>query len=227
MLMMLPYPDYASPSGWFHALVCSTIVVQSMKRKDLERELKDAGWWFLRHGGNHDTWTNGHEIEQIPRHREIGENLAKKIVRRAKQSPEKGGQMILEAKIEKDGKFLSVDFAALDAGTQGHDLKELLRMAKDLVKEFCDRPAVISVSLSAAKVVEVEVSPSSAIIPAILRRQREKSGLSSREVTARLGEKSPSSYSSYELGKRVPSAEKLDELLDAVSKHDKLKIRVG
>lgn len=135
--------------------------------------------------------------------------------------------MILEAKIEKDGKFLSVDFAAIDAGTQGHDLKELLEMAKDLVKGFCDRPAEISVSQRTAKIIEVEVSPSSAIIPAILRRQREKSGLSSREVTALLGEKSPSSYSSYELGKRIPSAEKLEELLEAVSKQDKLKIRVG
>jgi hypothetical protein len=136
--------------------------------------------------------------------------------------------MILEAKIEKDGKFFSVDFAAIDAGTQGHTVLELLEMTKDLVKGFCDRPAEISVSLKANnKIVEVEVSPSSALIPAILRRQREKSGLTSREVTSILGEKSPSSYSAYELGKRVPSAEKLDDLLEAVSKQDKIRVRLG
>mgnify|MGYP001559136908 CR=1 FL=1 len=136
--------------------------------------------------------------------------------------------MILEAKIEKDGKFFIADFIAIDAATQGHSVPELLEMAEDLVRGFCDRPADISVSLKGKnKVVEVEVSPSSAIIPAILRRQREKSGLSSRDVTSILREKSPSSYSAYELGKRVPSAEKLDELLEAVSKQDRLKVRVG
>jgi len=63
-----------------------------MKRRDLERELKDAGWRLLRHGGNHDTWTNGHEIEQIPRHSEIGEMLAKKIVKRVRNNPPKKEQ---------------------------------------------------------------------------------------------------------------------------------------
>jgi len=135
--------------------------------------------------------------------------------------------MILEAKIEKDGKFFMADFAAIDAGTQGRNIKELLEMVKDLVKGFCDRPVDVSAILKSAKKIEVEVFPSSAIIPAILRRQREKSGLSSREVTKLLGEKSPSSYSSYELGKRIPSAEKFEELLDAVSKQDRLKLRVG
>jgi mRNA interferase HicA len=60
-----------------------------VKRRDLEKELKDAGWWFLKHGGNHDTWTNGHEIEQIPRHSEIGENLARKIIKRVQANPPK------------------------------------------------------------------------------------------------------------------------------------------
>lgn len=56
-----------------------------MKRRDLERRLKDAGWSFLRHGGNHDVWSNADgEVEAIPRHSEINENLARAILRRAK-----------------------------------------------------------------------------------------------------------------------------------------------
>jgi len=58
-----------------------------MKKRDLEAALKDRGWYFLRHGGNHDTWTNGQEIEQVPRHREVNENLAKKIIRVADRYP--------------------------------------------------------------------------------------------------------------------------------------------
>ncbi len=54
-----------------------------MKKKDLEKKLGRFGWFFLRHGGKHDVWTNGNEQEQIPRHREINERLAKKILRTA------------------------------------------------------------------------------------------------------------------------------------------------
>lgn len=54
-----------------------------MKKRDLETELKRPGWYFLREGGNHEVWTNGRETEPIPRHREIDERLAGKIIRRA------------------------------------------------------------------------------------------------------------------------------------------------
>jgi len=57
-----------------------------MKRKQLENELKKLGWWFLRHGGNHDIWTNGFGQEPIPRHNEINEKLARSILRKAKKS---------------------------------------------------------------------------------------------------------------------------------------------
>jgi len=56
-----------------------------VKRRDLERALKDLGWYFLRHGGNHDRWTNGNETEEIPRHREINENLGRKILKTAQR----------------------------------------------------------------------------------------------------------------------------------------------
>ena len=58
-----------------------------LKRRELERELKNLGWWFMRHGGNHDTWTNGIDLEQIPRHNEINEYLARKILRIAASNP--------------------------------------------------------------------------------------------------------------------------------------------
>ncbi len=42
------------------------------------------GWWKLRESGNHEIWTNGTIEEQVPRHREINENLARKILKTAK-----------------------------------------------------------------------------------------------------------------------------------------------
>jgi len=55
-----------------------------MKRKELEKALKQSGWWLLRHGGNHDIWTNGERQEPVPRHNDINEKLAHSILRKAK-----------------------------------------------------------------------------------------------------------------------------------------------
>jgi len=58
-----------------------------MKKRDLEKRLSRFGWWFDRHGGNHDLWTNGYIFESVPRHAEVNEMLAKKILRRAENNP--------------------------------------------------------------------------------------------------------------------------------------------
>ena len=53
-----------------------------MKRRDLIKKLEQNGWWFLRHGGNHDIYTNGKRSEPISHQREIDEILAQKILKR-------------------------------------------------------------------------------------------------------------------------------------------------
>lgn len=60
-----------------------------MKKRDLEKQLKAFGWRFDKHGGGHDHWTNGKDFESIPRHTEVNENLAKKILKTAKNNPAK------------------------------------------------------------------------------------------------------------------------------------------
>jgi mRNA interferase HicA len=56
-----------------------------MRRVELERRLRALGWWILRHGGRHDVWTNGEGQEAVPRHREIHEQLARRILERARR----------------------------------------------------------------------------------------------------------------------------------------------
>jgi mRNA interferase HicA len=58
-----------------------------MKRRELEEQLRRCGWWLLRRGGRHDVWTNGEATEAVPRHAEINELLARKILRRARGAP--------------------------------------------------------------------------------------------------------------------------------------------
>ena len=54
-----------------------------MKNRDLILKLKKNGCVFLRHGGNHDWYHNPktNVCQPIPRHREINERLARKIIK--------------------------------------------------------------------------------------------------------------------------------------------------
>jgi len=54
-----------------------------MKRSDLVGLLKENGWYLKRSGGNHDIYAKDNKRIPIPRHTEIKEGLAKKILRDA------------------------------------------------------------------------------------------------------------------------------------------------
>lgn len=53
-----------------------------MKNRDLIKKLEKAGFELKRHGSDHDIYKRGSDEEQIPRHREINEKLAKAILRK-------------------------------------------------------------------------------------------------------------------------------------------------
>ena len=57
-----------------------------MKRRELERRLRVAGCYLKREGSSHSIWINPKHgiIETIPRHTEIKEPLAKKILKNLK-----------------------------------------------------------------------------------------------------------------------------------------------
>jgi mRNA interferase HicA len=54
-----------------------------VKRRDLISELEHAGCTLLRRGGKHDIYHNPKtgKSQPVPRHREINEILAKKIIK--------------------------------------------------------------------------------------------------------------------------------------------------
>jgi predicted RNA binding protein YcfA (HicA-like mRNA interferase family) len=57
-----------------------------VRRRELERRLRELGWSRARHGGRHDVWIHAEEKRTIyvPRHAEINERLARAILRSAK-----------------------------------------------------------------------------------------------------------------------------------------------
>lgn len=53
-----------------------------VQRNKLEKQFKKNGWYFVRHGGNHDIWSNGILKTQIPRHPKISDELAKGLIKK-------------------------------------------------------------------------------------------------------------------------------------------------
>jgi mRNA interferase HicA len=57
--------------------------LQSDEKKELERKLRIAGYYLKREGNSHSLWINPKtgSIETVPRHSEIKEPLARKILK--------------------------------------------------------------------------------------------------------------------------------------------------
>lgn len=55
-----------------------------MKRRILIKLLEEKGWYLKRNGGDHDIYTDGNKCEPIPRHPDINERLANKIIKKHK-----------------------------------------------------------------------------------------------------------------------------------------------
>jgi mRNA interferase HicA len=63
------------------------VYIGRVKRKELERRLRELGWTLQRHGGKHDVWVSidGSFTEYVPRHPDVNEKLARAILRRAEE----------------------------------------------------------------------------------------------------------------------------------------------
>lgn len=126
--------------------------------------------------------------------------------------------MRLSGRVYKDGKFWLAEVPILDAMTQGHTKKEALAMVEDLLETLANRPG-FSVTTHPVTKENFEISSpdTRGLVSLLLRRQRERSGLSLAEAAGRLGAKSRNAYARYERGTSGLTVEKLNELLQAVS----------
>jgi hypothetical protein len=81
-LYLLEIAEKLKKSLRMYTLLCTLIQV---KRRDLERQLKDLGWWEIS-GAKHGKWTNGTQVTMVPRHSEVVEWTARGIIKFAKQN---------------------------------------------------------------------------------------------------------------------------------------------
>jgi transcriptional regulator with XRE-family HTH domain len=123
----------------------------------------------------------------------------------------------LKGRIWREGKRWLVEVPILDALTQGRTEPEALRMLVDLLETMADREGFrVTVSRGPGAALEVGSNSPAALVAVILRRQREKHGLSLADVARRLGASSKTAYARYEQGGSVPTVSKFFELLTAV-----------
>src|SRR5215510_4366357 len=126
--------------------------------------------------------------------------------------------MRFAGRICKDGKFWLAEIPILEAMTQGRTRKEAFAMVADLLETLVDRPGfTVHEHPGEDDHFEVSAFHMRRLVSLLLRRQRERSGLSRADPAARLGAKSRNAYARYERGNSLPTVEKLDALLHAVS----------
>jgi predicted RNase H-like HicB family nuclease len=126
--------------------------------------------------------------------------------------------MRFQGKLQRHGQRWLAEVPVFDAMTQGRTRAEALDMIADWFATMVER------SRFAARVVnardsdfEIAVDDTGPMISLLLRRQRQRSGLSLKAVAERLGAKSRNAYARYEQGVTAPTVEKLAELLKAIA----------
>lgn len=143
--------------------------------------------------------------------------------------------MELEGKIWKSKKHWIVEVPSLDAMTQGRTRKEALEMIQDLIKEMLINyfPNELKVNFKTSvidyknKLIGILSNNNSLILALTLRRQREGSGSTIREVSERLGSKSPNAYAQYERGKSRISLDQYERLLNAANPYRQTHLRIA
>ena len=118
----------------------------------------------------------------------------------------------------KAGKYWAIEIPILDIATQGRTRNEAYEMIADAVEALVNKEGFkVRVFRTKGRTFEIGTSDQGALTALLLRRMRQKAGLSLEEVAARLGSKSPNSYARYEQGRSVPSVEKFAQLFSAVA----------
>lgn len=125
--------------------------------------------------------------------------------------------------LTKDGKYWLVEIPALDALTQGRTKAEALSMAADLVETMADtRGFRATVHTTGRNSFELGANRLDTLVALLLRRQRERQGLTLAEAAARLGQRSKNAYARYEQGMAMPTVVKLEQLLEAIAPGQKI-----
>ena len=128
--------------------------------------------------------------------------------------------MRFEGRVFRVGRHWAVEVPILDVVSQGRTKKEALDMIADAVESLVNRPGfTLEVFPGTGEHFEVSSEDQPTLTAFLLRRARQRAGLSLAQVAERLGATSINAYARYEQGRSVPTIQKLSELFAAVMPH--------
>ena len=127
-------------------------------------------------------------------------------------------KMRFSGRVWKDGSHWLAEVPLFEAMTQGRSRREALEMIEDWFVSMVNRPGfAVEAMLTGQDEFEVTSNDLKSMISLLLQRLRQESGLSLADAAERLGARSRNAYARYERGDSVPTIEKLDQLLKAIS----------
>ena len=138
--------------------------------------------------------------------------------------------MKFEGKLIKNqgDKYWGVEVPEIGIFTQGKTKKDAYKMIKEAI-ELVVNLDNFEVKIEPGNndtffIIPNNIGP---ILALILKQKRIDNGLTVRDVAMRLGQTSPNSYGRYESGKSIPTLEKFDELLAAISPNSSSILKVS
>lgn len=141
--------------------------------------------------------------------------------------------MELEGKLWKSGKFWLIEVPAIEVMSQGHTQKEALEMIADAIEGLigCYYPEdskgfKVCVQGYKGGIIGINTTHNSLMLAFSLKRLREASKATVREVSERLGSRSPNAYARYERGRTRISLDQYERLLQAVNPAQNFHLRL-
>ena len=136
---------------------------------------------------------------------------------------------------ERNSKYWVIYVPAFDLATQGTSKEDAFDMLGDAIKELVHsyfgkshkNRLRIFFDKDEGSGFGVSASDNKVLLSLALRRQREMSGSSVRDVSSRLKSRSPNAYAQYERGKLNISLDKYEKLLQAANPETTCAIRIG
>lgn len=127
--------------------------------------------------------------------------------------------MLISGRIWKDGSMWLAESELVGVCTQGRSKKDAIAMLADAFETLIDDPKIkISVEEGDERGgVTIESNKPAALAAFVLQRLRLRSGRSLSQIAEAMGRTSKNAYARYEQGAAVPTIEKFEELLHAVS----------
>ncbi len=126
--------------------------------------------------------------------------------------------LAFEGKLTKDGSYWIVEIFGLELMTQGKSKEQAYKMAKSVVLDASGNSKLKVEIIKTGTVSFLLASQDTeTLIPLLLKKQRQRAGLTVLQASKLLGSDSPNAYGVYEQGKARPTLEKLNQLLSAVN----------